>query len=750
MFAKDIPAYFAPIKSLVLNMKWIFKLIIGCMLLLPLMGWGQITETIPGLRPKVGLVLSGGGAKGFAHIGALKVLEEAGIQPDFIGGTSMGSIIGGLYAIGYDSKMLRNLIAKQNWEELLTDKISRRNFSIEEKSEDGRYILSFPVHRTKIELPMGLRSGQNVTNMLSRLTSSAYQYKNFNNFPIPFFCMAADIETGEQVLLDNGYLPDAMRASMSIPTLFTPIELDGKLLVDGGLLNNYPADVMKQRGADIIIGVDVQRTLYSKKELTSIRKIVDQMGSLLRIKSNIESRKHTNYLIMPDLALYSITDFEKADSMMDIGEKATRKILPRLKLLADSLNRLGPASPRITPAVIPEHILIKEIVYDGLVKVPWRVVQNRLGIAIGDTISLDKLTIAIDRVYASQYFDMVTYKLEPKDDGIRLIVRLVEKDYGMVRIGIHYDDDFQASLLFNAEFRNLLINGTKLSVDVGLGQNPRFSLLYYLNRGSWPNVGMSLKTNALDVYSFDNLGDRTASFRYSELLFDLYTETILNNSTSIGFGPQFESSELSPSVSAQRTVTVEESFLNLSAFLKVDTYDRAFYPSKGGSLWAEAKIVKGLKENTVFNPSLIMALRYRNAFKISPKISIIPSLNIGVAISDTLPYQYRSFIGGANYGQFHNLFPFVGMNFMQRSDYSALVAGCDLQYEFHHNNFLILKYNIGKTERKPEKLLLLANSIQGIGITYGYNSPIGPIEFTVMASNYTNKTLTFINLGYWF
>jgi len=731
-------------------MKWIGKLVFGLLLFLPLLVMSQSKGQKTNPRPKIGLVLSGGGAKGFAHIGALKILEEAGIQPDYIGGTSMGSILGGLYAIGYNSQMLRELIAKLNWDELLTDKISRRNFSIEEKSEDGRYILSFPVRRTRIELPMGLRSGQNVTNMLSRLTGPAYQYKNFSDFPIPFFCMAADIEIGQQVLLNKGYLPDAMRASMSIPTLFTPLDLDGRLLVDGGLLNNYPADIMKQQGADIIIGVDVQRTLYSKKELTSIRKIIDQMGNFLRNQTNIENRKLTNYLIMPDLSHYSITDFSMADSMIDIGEKATREMLPRLKLLADSLNKLGPARPRIPTAVIPNRIPIREIKYEGLIKVPWRVVQNRMGIYVGDTISQDKLTLAIDRAYASQYFDMVTYKLEPKDDGICLVVRLVEKDYGLLRMGVHYDNDFKASLIFNADFRNLLINGTKLSVDIGLGSNPRFSLLYYLNRGRWPNVGFSLKTNALDVYSFDNQGDRTASFRYAEVLADLYTETILSNSVSLGFGTQFESSELSPDISSLRTGRIKESFLNLSAFIKVDTYDKAFYPSKGGSLWAEAKIVKGIKEKSVFNPSLVLAVRYRNAFKISQKVSVIPSVNIGMAVSDTLPYQYRSFIGGANYGQFHNLFPFVGMNFMQRSDYSALVAGCDLQYEFHHNHFIILKYNIGKTERHPEKLLLLANSIQGLGLTYGYNSPIGPVEFTVMASNYTNKTLTFINLGYWF
>jgi NTE family protein len=731
-------------------MKWSVKILLGCLLLFPQMLWAQPMLAKPNLRPKIGLVLSGGGAKGFAHIGALKVLEEAGIQPDFIGGTSMGSIIGGLYAIGYSSKMLQEMVAKQNWDELLTDKISRRNFSIEEKGEDGRYILSFPVRRTRIEMPAGLRSGQNVTNMLSKLTSPAYRLKTFNDYPIPFFCMAADIELGQQVVLDNGYLPDAMRASMSIPTLFTPFEIHNRLLVDGGLLNNFPADIMKKRGADIIIGVDVQRTLYSKSELNSIRKIVDQMGSFLRNKATVDNRKLTSYLILPEITRYSMTDFGMADSLIDAGEREARKMLPRFKLLADSLNLLGPAPVRIPLAAIPDHLPIMEIKYEGLLKVPWRVVQNRFDIKVGDTISLDNLAKAIDRVYATQYFDMITFKLEPKNDGIRLVLRMVEKDYGLLRMGIHYDNDFEALLLFNADFRNLLLNGSKLSVDVGLGRNPRLSLLYYLSRGRWPNVGLSIKSNGLDVYSFDEMGDRTASFRYSELLFDLYAETILSNSTSTGFGTEFESSNLSQTVTSLRTGVVEQSFLNIYAFLKVDTYDKAFYPSKGGALWAEVKMVNGVEENTAFKPSVVVDIRYRNAFHISSRFSIIPSLNIGMAISDTLPYQYRSFIGGANSGPLRNSFPFIGLNFMQRSDYSAMVAGCDFQYEFRHNHFLILKYNIGKTEHKPEKLLQLKNAIQGIGLTYGYNSPIGPIELTVMASDYTNKLLTFINLGYSF
>src|ERR1035437_2486870 len=233
-------------------MNRIYKILIFLLLLVPSSIFAQKTDSIKSVRPKVGLVLSGGGAKGFAQIGVIKVLEEAGIRPDFVGGTSMGSIIGGLYALGYDSESMKRLLAKINWAELLNDKVSRRDLSIEEKSEDGRYIFSFPFRKSHFEMPAGLRSGQNISNLLSKLTSPGYKYTRFDQLPIPFYCVAADIEKGQSVLLNSGYLADAMRASMSIPTLFTPVEIDNKMLVDGGLFDNYPAEIMKQQGADII------------------------------------------------------------------------------------------------------------------------------------------------------------------------------------------------------------------------------------------------------------------------------------------------------------------------------------------------------------------------------------------------------------------------------------------------------------------------------------------------------------------
>lgn len=731
-------------------MNRIYKFLIFLFLVVSSSVFAQHPDSIVRIRPKIGLVLSGGGAKGFAHIGVIKVLEEAGIHPDFVGGTSMGSIIGGLYALGYNSESMKRLIAKINWDELLNDKVSRRDYSIEEKSEDGRYIFSFPFRKAHFEMPAGLRSGQNISNLLSKLTSPAYRYSKFNEFPIPFYCVAADIEQGQSVLLNSGYLADAMRASMSIPTLFTPIEINNRLLVDGGLFNNYPADIMKQQGADIIIGVDVQRTLYTKKELHSIRRVVDQMGNFLRNQATLDNRKITDYLIQPEVTHYTITDFEKADSIIDSGERAARRMLPSLLKLVDTLNSMGPAPKKILPAVMSD-LIVRAIRYEGLVKVPARVVQNRLDIYVGDTVSVEELSKAIDRTYASQYFDIVTYKLEPKDDGVCLVIRLIEKDYGLVRMGIHYDDDFEASLLFNADFRNVLINGSKLSVDVGLGHNPRFSFLYYLNNGRWPNIGTSIKTNTLDVYNYDVEGNKTASYRYSEMLIDLFSETIISNSMSAGVGGQFEMSSLRKAVSPFQLGNIEQAFFNLYAFYKVDTYNRAFFPSKGGSFWIEGKIVNGInKEVSELDPATIITLKYRNAFKITSDFSIVPSVNFGAAIADTLPFQHRYFLGGANFGENRQIFPFVGMNLMQLSDYSALALGCDFQYEFHRNHFLILKYNIGKTARIAEKLLDISNAYQGIGLTYGYNSPIGPIEFSLMISNNTKKVLSFINLGYWF
>jgi len=211
------------------------------------------TESIQRKRPTIGLVLSGGGAKGFAHVGVIKVLEEAGIQPDYIGGTSMGSIIGGLYAIGYSTEYMEDMIRNRDWDLLLQDKIPRKLLTYEEKENAERLLITFPLSIKGIKMKTGLYSGQNIETLLTTLTTPVYNEPDFNKFQTPFLCIGTDLITGEEVILENGKLDQAMRASMAIPSFFNPYEYQGHILVDGGVINNYPVNRIKEIGADIII-----------------------------------------------------------------------------------------------------------------------------------------------------------------------------------------------------------------------------------------------------------------------------------------------------------------------------------------------------------------------------------------------------------------------------------------------------------------------------------------------------------------
>src|SRR5690554_945681 len=221
------------------------RLLLFIFVLIPVLAISQQKDDV-----KVGLVLSGGGAKGLAHIGALKVIEEAGIEIDYIGGTSMGAIVGGLYAVGYTPAQMDSLFQVLDFEELIRDRLPRSSKTFIERAHNERYTLTLPFDHFKIGFPSGLSKGQNLYNLMSNLMHHVHQVEDFSKLPIPFFCIAADIETGQTVMLDHGSLPDAVAASAAIPTIFSPVELDDRLLIDGGVFNNYPVEELRQRGAD--------------------------------------------------------------------------------------------------------------------------------------------------------------------------------------------------------------------------------------------------------------------------------------------------------------------------------------------------------------------------------------------------------------------------------------------------------------------------------------------------------------------
>jgi NTE family protein len=269
---------------------------------------------------KVGLVLSGGGAKGLAHIGVLKVIEESGVRIDYIGGTSMGAIVGGLYASGYTAKDLDSIFKNIDFNTLIQDNIPRSAKTFYEKHDFEKYAITLPFNKFKISFPASLSKGQNLYNLLYKLTDHVSEVNDFSSLPIPFFCMATNVETGQQVKLDSGNLALSISASAALPSLFSPVEVNGKLLLDGGITNNYPVEEVRKMGADIIIGVDVQDSLISRENLKSALDLLVQINNYRTIHDMVDKRRKTDIYIHPVITEFSVIAFEKGKQIIKSGE----------------------------------------------------------------------------------------------------------------------------------------------------------------------------------------------------------------------------------------------------------------------------------------------------------------------------------------------------------------------------------------------------------------------------------------------
>ena len=290
------------------------------------LSFGQ--ETV---RPKVGLVLSGGGAKGLAHIGVLKTLDSLNIKVDYIAGTSMGAVVGGLYASGYSAKQLDSIFSKLDVNALLQDYTPRESKSFYEKRNDEIYALTLPFSNFKLGLPSGLSKGLYNFNLISRLTKHVSHIREFNQLPIPFLCIATDLETGNQVVLEKGILAEAIIASGALPTLYNPIEINGRLLIDGGVVNNYPVEELTSRGITVIIGVDVQEGLKNRTQLNDVTAVLSQINNFSMIEKMEEKKRLTTIYINPEVKGYSVVSFEKGIEIIQKGNDKANEYSNKIK-----------------------------------------------------------------------------------------------------------------------------------------------------------------------------------------------------------------------------------------------------------------------------------------------------------------------------------------------------------------------------------------------------------------------------------
>ena len=700
--------------------------------------------------PRIGLVLSGGGAKGIAHIGVLKVLEEYGIQPDYITGTSMGSIIGGLYSLGYSAEELETLVLSQNWDEVLFDFVPRNSISLEEKESDGRYALTFPIKGLGVSLPKGLVAGQNISQLITRLTVSAHQTTDFRKLPIPFLCIATNIETGEPVVLDSGFLPEAIRASMSIPSMFTPVLYEDNLLVDGGLVRNFPVSDCRKMGANFIIGIDVGTGLQTRDDLTSLVSIMEQAISFQGAHSTQKEQGLCNILIIPDVEDYGITDFQKADSLIALGEIAARKVIDQLIELKKELPETI-ATPAITKRTV-SRIFIKKIKIKGLEMVSKNLVMGKLRIKENAWTDINKIDDAITQIYGSRYFERVIYKLQPLPEGSLLTIIVLEKSTSVFRFGIHYDTDLKATMLLNTTFRNLVFQGSKVSIDARLGENKGFRWNEFIHTGWKPGFGLGWDVY-YDQFTFNLYnaqGEKVALFNVKNTGTVMDLKTIFSNNFALGvtadIGIVNVTSDFSPvdwEINDQKS-----KWLRISSFFLSDSRNKAAYPSEGSRIFMEVKSFFSDVDDPLFDKDFTrFTFDTETIIPMSNKISMSMRAYAGFTDASEVPYEERFYLGG--FTEKNNGRPLTGFHFGEIPAEEAYIAYFKLQYQPLHDKFIILRYDVARIIQNFNGIPAKNFNVHGWSATAGFLSPIGPIEFTLMGNDQNPDDIsTFINIGY--
>jgi len=758
---------------------------------------------------KVGLVLSGGGAKGMAHIGALKVIEEAGVKIDYIGGTSMGAIVGALYAAGYTATELDSIFRTTDFTNLIEDNLPRSAKTFYEKEDSERYAITLPFDNFKLSVPPAFSGGQNVYNELVKLLYPVKNIEEFASLPIPFLCVATDVETGEEVVLKDGYLPLAVMASGALPSLFEPVKVHDRLLIDGGVINNYPIQKIKDMGADVIIGVDVQHGLRDRDALLSATEILLQINNYRSVLDMEEKSKRTDIYIKPEVTRFSVIDFNLHDRIIESGVTATKKKYGDLRRLAEKQQ----SGQRKIPQIIPQDTLtIDRFSVTGNSDYPRGYVKGKLRLENDKTTTFTRLQQGIGNLAATRNFKTIHYRLEDyqkdgesgkltdeqkdnrtdeqknnlkkgstdRDKGQELILDLDENPVKtFIRLGAHYDDLYKTAALLNLTRKRLLTRDDVVSLDFIMGDNVRYNFQYYVDKGSYWSFGLNSRFNDFGKeIDFDLIRSNfevpvganlnTINLDVSDLTNQVYVETVLQEEFAFRTGIEHKLLKYSTTTLGQqddeggrpvvqnsqgKTFFENSNFFSAFGELTLDTYDDAYFPSKGLYFGGDFHFyVFSSDFNDNFKEFSIAQARMGGAFPILGNLSLNLETEGGFKLGTSDVTSFDFVLGGYGTDMINNFTPFFGYDFISLPGNSYVKAFGRVDYEFVPNNHLMFSANFANVEddifRTGEWFTLPDYS--GYGIGYGWESFLGPLQLHYSWSPEGKTSNFFFSLGYWF
>ncbi|QBN19445.1 patatin [Flavobacterium nackdongense] len=709
-------------------------------------------------RPKIGLVLSGGGAKGLAHVGVLKVLEQAGVKIDYIGGTSMGAVIGGLYASGYNAAQLDSIVSATNFDNLLIDYVPRSSKSFYEKRNDELYAFVLPFNKFRIGVPQSLSKGMFNYNLFNRLTLHARHVRDFNQLPTPFLCIATDIELGKEVILDHGVLAQALFASSALPSVFSPVILDGKLLVDGGVTNNYPIEEIKKLGADIIIGVDVQSGLRDKDQLQDATKILFQITNLEMIEKMKVNAKETDIYIKPDIKDIGVISFEKAKEIILRGEEAAFTVYEDINKLANA------TSPYQKPKLVlpADSLQIVNIDCTLLEHYSKPYIQGKLKFKPGSKISYKDLEKGINNLDATRNFGTITYSLEPNGSGDDLILNLIENPISTyLKFGLHYDGLYKSAVLANITNKNTFFKNDVASFDLIIGDNVRYNLDYYIDNGYNLSLGFNSQLNQFNKNVTREISrlsiDPSQNFiniNFLDLTHQLYFQSIFAQKFLIGAGLELKYLNINSETLTISNPVIDRSYYgSVFAYMKFDSFNSQYFPTKGWYLSSEIhNYLLSSDYTNKFNPYSIAKADAGIAIKIISKTVLKIQTEAGFSIGNkSVPY-FDFVLGGYGFIPVNNFKPFYGYDFLSLAGDSYLKSSIAVDYEIFKKNHLNFSANYANIENNLFDTLdwISLPKYSGYALGYGLETIIGPIEVKYSWSPETSQGFTWFGIGFWF
>lgn len=715
--------------------------------LLPLLA--QSTEAP---RPKIGLVLSGGAARGLAHVGVLKALEEQGIRIDAIAGTSMGAVIGGLYASGYKIDELEKLALNIDWRQALSDAPPREDVPFRRKQDDRDFLvkqkLSFRDDGS-LGLPLGVIQGQNLALLLESKLAHASDTRDFDKLPIPFRAVATDIASGEKVVFRKGHLPQVIRASMSIPAVFAPVELDGRLLVDGGMTDNIPLDVARDMGVDIAIVVDIGTPLRSRKQLNTVVDVLNQSITLMT-RRNSEEQLATlhkdDVLIQPSLSSFGVTDFGRAQEVIDAGYRATR-------ILDARLARLRPAHPldaELTAARQPSQRtpIISAIKVENDSKVSDEVIRYYIRQHIGEPLDLGRLETDMGTLYGLDFFEQVQYRVVHKGQHNTLVISARGKRSGTdyLRLGLNLSDDMRGDSAFNigASYRMNGINslGAEWLTRVQIGDQQEIYSEFYqpLDAGSRYFIAPFIAAEAQNVEAvLDN--DPIAEYRLERYGLGLNLGRQIGNSGEVrfGVGEAWGKADVRIGDHNLPSENFNEGYYQLQ--YSFDSLDNVYFPHSGEDIGLTLR---------QFEPSLGSDNRYRQwEFKLDKALSSGPNTFVlggryGRTLDNAEVVTSSFLLGGARQLSGFRQDALSGQNItLARAVYfRRLTPRSYLPLDFP----LYLGGSLERGRVWNNDNAFDSGYINAASIFLGFDTPLGPLNFSYGFNDDNQKALS-LNLG---